>query len=68
MTKAPCERAGTNDSDAALPQGTVIARPLRHVRAVRERYMQRFADPSEAAAHVLHEPGDGHWGRPPLLR
>lgn len=34
----------------APPEGTAIVRPLRHVRAVRERYLQRFADPTEAAA------------------
>ena len=36
--------------DAAPPEGTAIVRPLRHVRAVRERYLQRFTDPAEAAA------------------
>ena len=36
--------------DTAPPAGTAIVRPLRHVRAVRERYLQRFADPAEAAA------------------
>jgi hypothetical protein len=35
--------------DDAPPRGTAIVRPLRHVRAVRERYSRRFADPSEAA-------------------
>jgi hypothetical protein len=35
--------------DEAPPQGTAIVRPLRHVRAVRERYAARFADPSEMA-------------------
>lgn len=35
--------------DTAPPPGTAIVRPLRHVRAVRERYLQRFAGPSEAA-------------------
>ena len=34
----------------APPEGTAIIRPLTHVRAVRERYLQRFADPAEAAA------------------
>jgi len=34
----------------APPQGTAIVRPLRHVRAVREHYLQRFADPGQAAA------------------
>ena len=36
--------------DTAPPAGTAIVRPLRHVRAVRERYLQRFADPAQAAA------------------
>lgn len=36
--------------DAAPPEGTAIVRPLRHVRAVRARYLQRFTDPAEAAA------------------
>ena len=36
--------------DTAPPAGTAIVRPLRHVRAVRERYLQRFANPGEAAA------------------
>ena len=35
--------------DAAPPHGTAIVRPLRHVRAVRERHALRFANPSEAA-------------------
>jgi len=34
----------------APPEGTAIVRPLSHVRAVRERYLQRFADPADAAA------------------
>lgn len=37
------------DQDDALPHGTAIVRPVRHVRAVRERYLLRFASPSEAA-------------------
>jgi hypothetical protein len=41
--------AGRPD-DKAPPPGTAIVRPLRHVRAVRERHAARFADPSEAAA------------------
>jgi hypothetical protein len=36
--------------DQAPPGGTAIVRPLRHVRAVRDRYLHRFAEPSEAAA------------------
>ncbi|MGH3407110.1 MAG: hypothetical protein ACRDRJ_32115 [Streptosporangiaceae bacterium] len=37
-------------SDHEPPPGTAIVRPLRHVRAVRERYLQRFSDPARAAA------------------
>ena len=44
-----CVDVGQVD-DAAPPIGTAIVRPLRHVRAVRERHARRFADPSEAAA------------------
>jgi hypothetical protein len=36
--------------DDAPPPGTAIVRPLRHVRAARERYILRFADPSQASA------------------
>jgi len=36
--------------DMAPPQGTAIVRPLRHVRAVRERYLQQFTDPAAAAS------------------
>ena len=36
--------------DMAPPQGTAIMRPLRHVRAVRSRYLQRFTDPGQIAA------------------
>lgn len=36
--------------DTVPPAGTAIVRPLRYVRAVRERYLQRFADPAQAAA------------------
>jgi hypothetical protein len=34
--------------DVAPPPGTAIVRPLRHFRVVRERYLQRFADPTQA--------------------
>jgi len=37
-------------SDEAPPVGTAVVRPLRHVRAVRERYLQRFTGPEEIAA------------------
>lgn len=37
-------------SDHDPPPGTAIVRPLLHVRAVRERYLQRFSDPALAAA------------------
>ena len=41
--RRPSRRHGT-------ATGTAIVRPLRHVRAVRERHSQRFADPAETAA------------------
>ena len=44
-----CVDVGRVD-DAEPPLGTAIVRPLRHVRAVRERHARRFANPSEAAA------------------
>lgn len=40
----------TQAGEMAPPPGTAIVRPLRHVRAVRERYLQRFADPAELGA------------------
>lgn len=40
---------GRND-DHAPPRGTAIVRPLRHVRAVRERHAASYDDPAEAAA------------------
>lgn len=36
--------------DAVPPPGTAIVRPLGHVRAVRERYLQRFTDPAQITA------------------
>jgi hypothetical protein len=51
VTRATVDRVDTDRiDDHAPPGGTAIVRPLRHVRAVRERYLRRFADPSEAAA------------------
>jgi hypothetical protein len=47
VTVKHVDAAGMDDE--APPRGTAIIRPLRHVRAVRERYSRRFADPSEAA-------------------
>lgn len=41
--------AGQAD-DMAPPHGTAIVRPLRHVQAMRERYLQRFTDPAQVAA------------------
>jgi hypothetical protein len=35
--------------DQVPPSGTAIVRPLRHVRAVRERHARRFTGPAEAA-------------------
>ena len=49
MTGATVNRVNVGQDDAAPPRGTAIVRPLRHVRAVRERHAARFADPYEAA-------------------
>ena len=35
--------------DAVPPPGTAIVRPVRHVRAVRERYLRHFTDPAQIA-------------------
>ena len=51
MTRATVDRVDAEHLDGeAPPSGTAIVRPMRHVRAVRERYLRRFADPAEAAA------------------
>jgi hypothetical protein len=51
MTPATVNYVDAAQADDMAPApGTAIVRPLRHVRAVRERHAQRFADPSEAAA------------------
>ena len=42
-------RADPADEDAP-PPGTAIVRPLRHIRAVRERQALRYADPGDADA------------------
>ena len=34
----------------APPAGTAVVRPLGHIQVVRERYLQRFTDPADAAA------------------
>lgn len=50
MTRASVAYVDTGHAnDEAPPAGTAIVRPLHTVRAVRERYLQRFADPAEAA-------------------
>jgi hypothetical protein len=50
VTRATVDRVDAEHvDDGAPPSGTAIVRPLRHVRAVRERYSRRFADPAEAA-------------------
>lgn len=36
--------------EMVAPAGTAIVRPLRYVRTVRERYLQRFTDPVELRA------------------
>lgn len=51
MNRATVTGVGAAQADdLAPPSGTAVVRPLRHVRAVRERYLLRFADPAEAAA------------------
>jgi hypothetical protein len=51
MTRATVKLVDADQADeAAPPPSTAIVRPLRHVRAVRERHMRRYADPAEAAA------------------
>lgn len=51
MTGVTVRSVGAGEIDGeAPPPGTAIVRPMRHVRAVRERYMRRFADPAEAVA------------------
>jgi len=51
MTRATVNRVDTDRiDDHAPPGGTAIVRPLRHVRAVRERDAAQPADPSEASA------------------
>ena len=48
-------RADLADDDTP-PPGTAIVRPLRHVRAVRERQALRYADPADPAGRT-HRPG-----------
>jgi hypothetical protein len=51
MTRVTVKFAESGQPDDTVPPaGTAIVRPLRHVRAVRERYLRRFAGPAEAAA------------------
>lgn len=50
MTRVTVKAVNASETaKAAPPPGTAIARPLRHVQAVRERYLRRFANPAEAA-------------------
>lgn len=50
MTTVTVKNVDADQADDALPpSGSAIVRPLRHVRAVREHYLQRFADAAEAA-------------------
>jgi hypothetical protein len=51
LTGTTVSRVDTDQADdMAPPQGTAIVRPLRHVRAVRDRYLQRFSDPGQITA------------------
>jgi hypothetical protein len=53
VTKARMEQMDTSPpADDLPPHGTAIVRPLRHIRAVRERDMPGFADPAGAAASL----------------
>jgi hypothetical protein len=50
VTRATVNHVAADGIDnEAPPPGTAIVRPLGHVRAVRQRYLFRFADPAEAA-------------------
>jgi hypothetical protein len=49
MTGITVKPMDVSPADQAPPPGTAIIRPLRHVRAVRERYMLEFTDSAEAA-------------------
>ena len=51
MTTVTVNHVDADQADDTLPPpSTAIVRPLRHVRAVRERHLQRFADAAEVAA------------------
>jgi hypothetical protein len=51
LTGTTVSRVDTDQADDMTPpQGTAIVRPLRHVRAVRDHYLQRFTDPGQVAA------------------
>ena len=51
MTTVTVKHVDVDQADDELPPpGTAIVRPMRHVRAVREQHLLRFANPDEAAA------------------
>jgi hypothetical protein len=50
VTAVTVNNVDGDQADDAPPPGTAIVRPLRHVQAVRERHLQRFADAAEVAA------------------
>jgi hypothetical protein len=50
MTWSEATTPSTSNSDDAPSPGTAIVRPLRHVQAVREHHMLRFATPADATA------------------
>ena len=51
MTTVTVRHVDADQADDALaPPGTAIVRPLRHVRAVRERHLLQFANPTAVAA------------------
>lgn len=49
MTEIMVKAMETGPAEEAPPPGTAVVRPLRHVLAVRERYLLQFADSAEAA-------------------
>lgn len=50
MTEATVALVEGQAGDELPPRDTAIVRPLRHVRAVRERYLRRFTKSAEMAA------------------
>lgn len=70
MTEATVRRVDGEQVGDELPSpGTAIVRPVRHVQAVRDRFLPRFAEPTEVA--VSRSARAWAWAlgeRAPLLR